>query len=89
MAWEHGWIDGVEIPRIKREKYSAPRLVVPSWTPVARKFSMLAAHSPHLRPSLELNGPTSSEPTNVPMVIRLEMSCCTVGSMAQVRLASS
>jgi hypothetical protein len=46
---------------------------------VATKLSRAAAQRPDLLPNLLLNGPTSKEETNVPMVINEEMSCCTVG----------
>ena len=77
------------IPRTNLEKYNAPRLVVPSMMAVAMKFRRDAVHRACRRPNLELNGPTSREPTKVPMVIREDMSCCTVGSMAYFLVASS
>lgn len=72
------------VPRRKRAKYKAPILVVPSMTAVATKFKSDAVHKACRRPSLELKGPMSSEPTNVPMVISEDINCCTVGSMAHL-----
>ncbi len=46
---------------------------------VATKFNKVAAQSPCRRPNLALNGPTSNDDTNVPMVMSDEMSCWTVG----------
>lgn len=47
---------------------------------VATALRADAAQSPCLRPNLVLRGPTMRDENNVPIVIKDEMSCWTVGS---------